>query len=765
MDSWYLTDSHFDPLACARQETLFAQANGIIGVRGAYEENRCSVDPSIFVNGFHEKEQIYYGERFPGYPENYQTITALPDGSVIELFVDGDPFDMSQGTLLNYYRHFDLRRGGVLRHVKWTAPSGVTVKLWILRIVSFIHFNWIAIRWRMVTDRAARVRVVSSISSYLRPASMQSSVAGDPRAAVKRFDNQLITDNPRLFASGGQLRYTTPDSVIDVICTMHNKWLYGKEVRDQLDIDNQNLSISHVFETSIGADKAIGLNKYVSYQRVPHITPKRALSTPAPPPFAMMFRGQHQYLNTFWDSADLIIDGDNEAQHLIRFSIFHLLQAAAALPKLNDPPVSIPAKGLTGDGYGGSYFWDSEIYMFPFFLYSAPKIARCLLEYRSDLLPLARNRAEELCLDGALYPWRTIDGEESSSYYPAGTAQYHINADIIYSVTRYIQITKDEFFLVQRAFEMYVETARMWISLGDFIEDKGFCFQMVTGPDEYTVMVNNNLYTNIMAQYNLQKAVEMVRWVEKHYPEEYASHVKTLSLREEEILQWGMCAEAIYIPYDTKRGIHAQDDNFFDRAPWKFDLNQDKHPLLLHYHPLTIYRYQILKQPDIVLAQILRSSQFTLEEKRRAFDYYDPITTNDSSLAPCTRSIMASELGYHQLAWDHFQNTLRLDTLDLNGNTGDGMHLAAIGGAWMTIVYGFCGLRDDTEILRFCPNLPKAWKRLRIKLTIQNATLVIEVLPKFTRYDWAGKELLTIRHWDTEVALHADSCHAIANRH
>jgi alpha,alpha-trehalose phosphorylase len=368
--------------------------------------------------------------------------------------------------------------------------------------------------------------------------------------------------------------------------------------------------------------------------------------------FQQLLVAQEQYMEDFWRRSDVRVmairaertkRSTMEIQQAIRFNLFQILQASARADE-----TGVPAKGLTGRAYEGHYFWDTEIYLLPFLTYTFPRTARNLLRFRYKMLPLARERAKQLGHRGAMFPWRTISGEEASAYYAAGTAQYHINADIMYALRKYVQATGDELFLRDYGAEMLVETARLWADLGFYSDTKGgkFCINSVTGPDEYNAVVNNNAYTNLMARENLRYAAQTVESLRTTNPDAYNSLVHKTALEPMEVERWENAAERMYVPYDEKRQIIPQDDSFLDREPWDFqNTPSDHYPLLLFYHPLNIYRKQVIKQADVVLAMFLLGDTFSLEAKKRNFEFYDPLTTGDSSLSSCVEAIIAAQTG------------------------------------------------------------------------------------------------------------------------
>ena len=439
---------------------------------------------------------------------------------------------------------------------------------------------------------------------------------------------------------------------------------------------------------------------------------------------ATILAEQRAWLDDFWERSDVELFGDDPGQQAVRWNLFQLAQASAQTQEQG-----IAAKGVTGGGYEGHYFWDTETYVVPFLAYTSPDMARKVMRFRWRQLDKARLRAQEVNQVGALYPWRTINGEEASAYYAAGTAQYHINAAIAFALKRYLDASGDIAFLAGEGAEILVETARLWEDLGFYAANGEEVFRIhgVTGPDEYTTVVNDNLYTNVMARFNMKYAARVVDLLEEWDTTAFAGLCRRAGLEPGETKRWARAADSMYLPYDEELGIHPQDDNFLGLEPWDFENTPpENYPLLLHFHPLVIYRHQVLKQADVVLAMALRSDQFDLDVKRRNFDYYDPITTGDSSLSACVQAMAAAQIGYDDLAVTYFRETLYVDLADTHGNASDGVHVASAGGVWGTIAFGFAGLFDSGTALRFTPSLPSAWS-VRFRMQRHGARMIVEI--------------------------------------
>jgi len=736
-DPWRLIESFYDVKNPGTTETLFAVGNGYLGMRGNAEEGHDSHSHGTFINGFHETWPIRHAEEAFGLARVGQTIVNVPDVKTMKLFVDDEPLLLSVADIISYERTLDLAAGVLTRDLLWRTPAGNRVHVRSRRMVSFTQRHLAILTLEVtVLDRAAPIAVTSHILNRqdglneYRTA-YEDSGASDPRKA------ELFTDRvlqPVEHLGGGQrafLGYRCSNSGMTLaVGTDHqiesdNAYEQTSEVEEDY--------AKHVFRIIALPGKKITITKAVSYHTSRNVPARelihrcqRTLDRVRSGGVAKQFAEQRTWLDEYWARSDVEVEGQPEVQQAIRWNLFQLAQAAGRAEANG-----IAAKGVTGSGYGGHYFWDTEIYVVPYFVYTTPGLARNALRFRYSMLPAAERRARELTQNGALFPWRTISGEEASAPYAAGTAQYHIDADVSYAVSKYVQATGDEEFMSREGIDILVQTARMWADLG-FWRSNGtedsFRIHGVTGPDEYTTVVNDNLFTNVMARFNLQRAARAVQSLEATWPLEHARMVARLHLRAEEVAEWDRAAEAMAIPYDANLGIHPQDSAFHEREVWDLpNTPPEKRPLLLHFHPLVIYRFQVLKQADVVLALFLQGEQFTAAEKRADFEYYDQITTGDSSLSGVVQSIIAAEVGYHELALRYFHESVFLDLGDLRQNTSEGVHVATSGGIWSALVYGFGGMRDHSGAITFDPRLPRSWTALTFRITVRDTRLRVTV--------------------------------------
>jgi alpha,alpha-trehalose phosphorylase len=754
-DPFRLVEKKFNPSRMPQMETLFALANGYMGIRGTFEEGAPVFQKGTLINGFHETWPIVYPESAHGYAKTGQTIVNVPDGTLIRLYVDDEPFDLARATLVSYDRSLDTRSGILIRDVIWEKGSGKRIRIRSRRLVSFEHRHVAAIRYEVTMLNGNAPIVISSEMMYQEET---KPVEGDQRGSRAFAERVLLPQGVLASEAKAILMAMTRTSKMTLACGMDHQI----ETDGSYEIKNlsQNERGRVIVSVNGVAGQTLCLTKLLTYHTSAYASvdelaelADRALERARALGFEQLEAAQKVCLDNFWNRADVEVRGDDEIQQVIRFNLFHIYQASARTDGLG-----LPAKGLTGQGYEGHYFWDTEIYILPFLIYTSPSVARSLLLFRYSMLDAARKRAHEVNQQGALFPWRTINGEEASAYYAAGTAQYHIDADVAFALMKYVEVTGDREFLQQEGAEILIDTARMWRSLGFYsrhVKDQ-FCINGVTGPDEYNTVVNNNAFTNLMARENLRSATKTLEEIRNCNPERFAQLVHKTGLTHTEITEWQAAADHMFVPYDETIGVHLQDDEFLSKKPWDFaNTPPDKYPLLLHFHPLVIYRHNVIKQADVVLAMVLLGHEFTLEQKRRNFDYYDPLITGDSSLSVSIQSILAMELGYRDKAIEYLRYALWMDLADVHANVDQGCHLASMGGTWMALVYGVAGMHELGGRITFHPHLGKRIEGLQFHLTVQGQLLTVDLDGRKGQITYLLREGfgLTIGHLEEEVKL------------
>ena len=748
--TWTLKNNNLTEQSLLNVESLFALGNGYLGVRGNFEEGYSEEMTSIrgtYQNAFHDVIDISYGEKLYGFPETQQKLVNIIDAQTVNIYFgeDEERFTLFEGEVRSYERVLHLDRGYSERMVHWRSPNGKEVKLHFRRLVSFVTRELFAIDIRIEpVNFTGRVKIISTVngdvSNFIDPNDPRVGSGHAKRLHVEKLGVQsnyaYVVDGT--FASDLQTACVSRHYV----SSSHNASIQKNNSQVETTLTFNLTEPVHITKSNVYTD--ILRHKEELVKTGIEVHEKISVLT-----FDDLLLQQKEYLDAYWSDADITIDGDSSLQEGIRFNLFHLLQSVG-----KDEFSNISAKGLSGEGYEGHYFWDTEIYMFPVFLMTKPDIARQLLIYRYSILDHARARAKEMGhAKGALFPWRTISGTECSAFFPAGTAQYHISADIAYSYIQYYSATKDDEFLKQYGTEVLFETARLWTDMGHY-HNGSFKINDVTGPDEYTCIVNNNYYTNVMAKFNLTWAAKAYEYLKSIESDTLQRLCERLNVTEAEVGEWKKAAQTMYLPYDDELNINPQDDTFLQKSVWNFgNTPKENHPLLLHYHPLTLYRYQVCKQADTVLAHFLLEDEQDMETIKNSYDYYEKITTHDSSLSSCIFSIMASKVGYHSKAYDYFIETARLDLDNTHGNTKDGLHMANMGGTWMSIVYGFAGLRLKETGIALSPAIPPYWKHYAFRLKFQGRQIAVDIDTQNIHLTLIEGKELTMKLYGEEIKL------------
>ncbi|MCO5992099.1 glycoside hydrolase family 65 protein [Actinoallomurus rhizosphaericola] len=741
VEPWCVREQSLDLDTLAQSESVFALSNGHIGLRGNLEEGEPHGLPGTYLNSVFELRPLPYAEAGYGYPESGQTVINITNGKVIRLLVEDEPFDVRYGELRSHERVLDFRAGTLTREVEWKSPAGDSVRVRTVRLVSLVQRGVAAIHYEVeAVDRPVRIVVQSELVAN----ESLPDLGKDPRVAG-RLENPLVGEESVADKDTAVLVHRTRHSGLRVAAAMGHE-IDGPECT--ITSDSFEDVCRYTIATRLQPGQRLRLVKYLAYgwssQRsrpAVHDQVIAALAAAKMTGWDGLVREQRAFLDDFWAGADVEVEGDAEVQQAVRFGLFHTLQAGARAERR-----PIPAKGLTGPGYDGHTFWDTETFVLPLLTYTRPEAAADALRWRHATIDLAKERAELLGLRGTAFPWRTIAGQECSGYWPAGTAAFHINADIADAVIRYTDATADEDFSRDVGLDLLVETARLWRSLGHHNAKGRFRIDGVTGPDEYSAIADNNVYTNLMAQRNLRAAADLA--------EDYPEQARRMGVTEEETADWRDAANAVVIPYDKRLEVHPQSEGFTHHARWDFENTPpDHYPLLLHYPYFDIYRKQVVKQADLVLALHLRGDAFTDDEKLRDFVYYEGLTVRDSSLSACTQAVMAAETGHLELAHDYIGEAALMDLRDLEHNTRDGLHIASLAGTWTALVAGLGGMRQYTARLTFAPRLPPGISRLAFRMRFRGRRLKVTIGHDEVVYELLGGEPLEIDHYGEPVRL------------
>ena len=750
IEPWCLREPVLDLDRLAQTESLFTVSNGHIGLRGNLDEGDPHVLPGSYLNSVYELRPLPYAESGYGYPESGQSVINVTNGKLVRLLVDDEPFDVRYGELKRHERCLDFRAGLLDRQVEWVSPAGQEVEVRSRRLVSLTQRGVVALCYE-VQPVGGPARVVVQ-SELVADEELVELAKGDPRAAAA-LSHPLESEEFHAEGTGGHLVHRTRRSRIRLAAAMD----HVIRAPDGVQVEVRADAVADWARTSITArlqpGQRLTIVKLVAYgwsrrRSLPAVRDQvaAALTAASATGWDALVAEQRDYLDDFWDRADVEVDGDPELQQAVRFGLFHVLQAGARAERR-----PIPAKGLTGPGYDGHAFWDTETFVLPVLTCTAPDSAADVLRWRHGTLPMALERAAQLGLRGAAFPWRTINGEECSGYWPAGTAAFHVNADIADALVRHVAGRGDVELEREIGVDLLVQTARLWLSLGHRTMNGEFRIDGVTGPDEYSAITDNNVFTNLMAARNLRAAAD----VAVRHPD----LAGLLEVDAEECAAWRDAASAMCVPYDEALGVHPQSEGFTAHARWDFaGTGPDEYPLMLNHPYFQLYRHQVVKQADLVLAMQLCGDAFTPEQKRRNVDYYEPLTVRDSSLSSATQAVMAAEVGYLGLAYDYAAEAALMDLRDLHDNTAGGLHMASLAGGWTALVAGFGGMRDEGGRLAFRPALPEGLDRLSFRVVRGEVVLGVEVLPDSVTYALVrGKGTLRLRHRDEELEVGADA--------
>ena len=742
------------------EETLFALADGVLGVRAGLEERRSSTS-GAYLASVYETTPIRYHERLPGFAESTDTRVPVADGMRVRIEAGSETLGGTETQLEACDWNLDLRRGAVTRTSIWSTSHG-RLEIRSERVMPALGGASVALRY---TVRSLDFSGALTITSLLDTTNRNAPEGDDPRIGANLEGGGLRLARAAVLAGITYCVQQTLRSGIWVAAAQAHRVERGlHHVTERAPGEggvSPDASPAERFAASLQSGDVIVLQKVVAYAT--------GLNSPAPPELEQLcarasslsqetfdshLRARADGVDSQWQISDIRIGGDDTSDRALRFNIFHLLQSAG-----RDPRFGTAAKGLTGEGYEGHLFWDSEAFLVPALVFSAPHLARSALEARIHQLDGARATARALNhRQGALYPWRTIAGRECSAHYPSGSAQYHINAAIAQAIELYVTATGDDALLLNGGAEVLWETARVWIDVGTFSRPHGgkFCIFGVTGPDEYSALVDNNYYTNRMAGLHLKYAADTYETLSRAHPAIWGEMTAQLGLHDDEVAAWRAASEAMFLPYDATLQIDAQDESFLakPRLNWH---SPDAIPLLLSCHPLTLYRHQVSKQADLILAMAFAGDDVPRERLQRNLEYYEEVTTHDSTLSACAHAIVAARAAMLDKALEYFRKTTLVDIEDVHGNVIHGSHMASMAGSVMAVYWGFAGMSWRGGMLGFRPALPKPWTSLAFRMLWRGRLLELEMTQRRTVCRLLRGEPLELRHFDTSFWLTAST--------
>jgi len=696
VDPWKIIEDGFHPDRSEVSESLFSLANEYQGARGFFDEGYSGQSlVGVYLNGIYEER---FGEEmsYKGISNRLAFMVNTVNWPCTRVKVDGEALDLAKSNFSGFRRALDFRTGELRREFIWETSSGKKLQLVFLRLLS-METKELACQQIRITplNFSGKVSLTAGLD-FSVPHRMFNQNFWE---CVRKGDGAILGVSHNighcLFA-GMQVSAEAPQVPVEA----------EKFIGVRLDVD--------VVE---GQESVVGKSVTLHAERNPAQAWEKGMlqlqtSTKR---YEKVLNCNRAYWENFWANSDITIDGDAETQQGIRFCIFQMQQTyRGAINGAN-----IGAKGLTGEAYNGNAFWDTETYCLPFYLFSNPNAARALIDYRYKTLPQALARAKDLDCEGACYPIATIDGTESCTLWQHASLQFQPTTAVAYAIWHYFNVTRDKIFLQSEGIELLIKICRFLASRGQWSAKGKFGYYAVMGPDEFQMMVNNNAYTNYMAKRTFEFALQVLDGMD----------ISHLGCSRDELNQWRCMASAMFIPYDSETKLYEQHEGFFNLPHIDVDsIPVEDFPLYHHWSYDRIYRNDMIKQPDVLMFMFLYNQSFSLEEKSANYDYYEPRCIHESSLSPSVHSILASELGRHQEAFDFFHFATRIDLDNYNRNTHEGIHTTSIAAAWMNIVYGFGGMRSDGELLSFQPSIPVHWSGYSFQVTYRRSVIRVEVL-------------------------------------
>jgi trehalose/maltose hydrolase-like predicted phosphorylase len=723
--TWVVLEKGFDQKRQAWRESLFSLGNGYMGVRGSVEENDLPFPdsrPGVFVSGV-----------FDIYADWYQAIVNLPYYFTTRFTLGGEVFSMTRGKVKNYVRTLDMYRGLLTRTFVWQDAKGRETEFKFERLVSMAELHLAALRVAIKPlNWSGAVTVDNILDAEVDNIDFHKS---GYQLRKERYYFVDFETSGALGENSATLQVktkTNPHQVAQAIRVALSS--EGKKVAAKTVLAKDGKQVSRRLSFAAAKGKAYTLDKMVGVAASRDRLPGNLVQVADKFAAQALSRGFEKVLADHaaawcgrWRAGDIVIQGHAGDQQATRFSIFHLTQFVNP----NDNRVNIGSRGLTAEMHYGNCFWDTELFIIPYYIYTWPQAARALMEYRYQTLPEARNKAKRLFFKGAMFPWMSsFPGKEQADYWEYANIAVHIVGDIHYALEHYRNASGDEEFVEKYGAEIILETARFWQSRCHYsAARKKYIMVTVKGPNEYDGVINNNTYTNWGARYNLLSAVKLARKLKKEKPAVWKSLSAKLKLTEPEISAWEKTGNGMFINYDAKRKLFIEDDQFLDKAPFNMkELKPGKQIITERGVSWdTLLRLQIVKQADVLLMMSLFPDAFTREQVKNAWDFYEPKTCHDSSLSPCTHAMIAAQLDMPQEAMNYWDQNARLDLDDLMDNSFLGVHSACVGGTWQIVVLGFAGMRLRENGFAFQPRVPKRWKGIGFSLHHKNRVLQVSM--------------------------------------
>ena len=752
-EPWSIIEEGFDKDRVKSSESLFSLGNGAMGQRANFEESYSGPTfQGSYIAGVYYPDKTRVGWWKNGYPEYFAKVLNAPNWIGINILVDGNPLDLNTcKEVADFRRELNMKEGWYKRSFVATLADDTKLDVVVIRFLSLKRENLGAIRYQVTP---LNKDVTLSFIPYL-----DSGITNEDSNWDDKFweTTSVTSEGDRAFIQA----YTMKTEFRT--CTFMQSALFSDNavISAAPEVSQEPLKISHTYTHKASKGEAIRLLKLGGY-----VTDRnhaadgllqaanKVLEEAQSEGWDSLLKEQQEAWNEVWAMSDITIEGDVKAQQAIRYNIFQLNQTYNG----SDSRLNIGPKGFTGEKYGGSTYWDTEAYCIPFYMATKDQhVARNLLQYRHNHLEKAIENAEKLGFkDGAaLYPMVTMNGEECHNEWEITFEEIHRNGAIAFAIFNYVRYTGDFTYIPEMGLEVLIGIARFWHQRATYSSDKKkYVILGVTGPNEYENNVNNNWYTNYIAKWCIQYAVEQIEKVKEGYPEDHSRIMGHTELTGSEIEEWLEVASNMFFPYSDTYNVYLQQDGFLDKELITVsDLDPAERPINQKWSWDRILRSPYIKQADVLQGMYFFEEDFTKEELERHFDFYEPFTVHESSLSPCVHSIIASTLGKIDMAYTFYLRTSRLDLDDYNKEVEEGLHITSMAGTWMSIVEGFGGMRIRNDKLSFEPQIPKEWKSYSFKVNFRNRILTVTVTEEATTFELDANEEMSIRLNGNKVVL------------
>ena len=751
VDPWKIIESTFDKKNVKSSESIFSIGNGYMGQRANFEEDYSGETfQGSYIGGVYYPDKTKVGWWKNGYPEYFAKVLNAPNWIGIHIKINEETLDLNKLTVNSFQRELDMKKGIYTRKFHATLNNGIEILVHIIRFISLKEDSLGAIEYKITS-----LNIDCNI--LIEPYIDSGIVNQDSNWEDAFWKNKSLT-NTDLFSG---IISETNKTKFEVCTYMSNKLLYDEKIINPSSINKSDNKLSHLFKVKIEKGKTIKLIKlggYIKKKTKPQLNlfeeakklTKRFINID----FNELLSLQIRSWKKIWEVSDIKIEGDLKSQQAIRFNIFHLNQTYSG----KDPELNIGPKGFTGEKYGGSTYWDTEAYCFPFYMFTKDQsVPRNLLKYRYLQLDKAIENATKLGFEkgAALFPMVTMNGEECHNEWEITFEEIHRNGAIAFAIHNYVRFTNDFKYLKEMGIEVLIAISRFWSQRFSFSKDKNkYVILGVTGPNEYENNINNNWYTNYIARWCLAYTKYQIKNIKNLYPEDFIKILKKINWNENELRLWEDIIQNTYFPYDDKKKIFIQQDGFLDKEFIPvIKLDKSARPINQNWSWDRILRSVYIKQADVLQGFYFFPENFTNEELEKNYKFYEPFTVHESSLSPSVHAVLACRIGLIDDAYKFYLQTSRLDLDDYNMEVEEGLHITSMAGSWISIIEGFCGMQIINDTLSFKNKLPNKWTSLSFKINFKGSILEVNIIENKINFIWKGESKINIISNDKIITL------------